>query len=93
METVPAVLPNTDTRNQANRDGSIYSVIQRSFGKLLTGDNGVPANFFTYDSNFSFDSNMLDFYKNLKPAYQPSNYYEPKYPPSAVVIKFEKSVQ
>ena len=35
METVPAVLPNqtyqmnSDTRNQANSDGSIYSLIQR----------------------------------------------------------------
>ena len=29
---------------------------------------------------------MLDFHKNLKTTYEPANDYEPKYPPSAVVI-------
>ena len=29
---------------------------------------------------------MLDFHKNLKTTYEPTNDYEPKYPPSAVVI-------
>ena len=29
---------------------------------------------------------MLDFHKNIKTTYEPTNDYEPKYPPSAVVV-------
>ena len=29
---------------------------------------------------------MLDFHNNLKTTYEPTNDYEPKYPPSAVVV-------